>query len=66
MKAGKPEGAEDIWKSLNQINTARAEFRGVVGKQELIHSKADHMRRDHVKAFCSKLMNLDFILKGMR
>ena len=66
MKAGRPEGAEDIWKSLNQMNTARAEFRGVVVKQELIHSEADPMIRDHVEAFCSKLINLDFILKGMR
>lgn len=65
MKAGRPEGAEDIWKSLNQVNIARAEFRGVVGRQELIHGEVD-MSRDHVKAFCFKLMNLDFVLTGMR
>ena len=53
MKAGRPEGAEDIWKSLNQVNIARAEFRGVVGRQELIHGEVD-MSRDHVKAFCFK------------
>ena len=53
MKAGRPEGAEDSWKSLNQVNIARAEFRGVVGRQELIHGEVD-MSRDHVKAFCFK------------